>query len=336
MRLPYMMVRVRMLAALLAMMADGRFHSGERLGEALGVSRAAVWKALGRLESDGFPLQRVRGKGYRIPPGAVLLDLQCIREQLPESVARHWEWHLYQEIGSTNAEAQRLLAAGGVSPLICLSEQQTAGRGRRGRAWVSPYAQNVYMTVVEPFATGAQGLEGLSLVVGIVLADTLHACGYEAVQLKWPNDLLYDGKKLAGILIEIAGDLTSDCVVVIGVGVNVLMQAQAGEKIDQAWTSLMQIVPRGQLDRNMLIAAFVERLMDALVIFRAQGFEPFATRWQAFDAWFERPVRVIAGDQVQQGFHAGVNERGALRLKTTEGEVLISGGEVSLRVSDAS
>lgn len=336
MRLPYMMVMVRMLAALLTMMADGRFHSGEKLGEALGVSRAAVWKSLGRLEADGFPLQRVRGKGYRIPPGAVLLDLQRILEQLPPAVAEHWQWHLYQEIGSTNAEAQRLLASGARSPLVCLSEQQTAGRGRRGRAWVSPYAQNVYMTVVEPFATGAQGLEGLSLVVGIVLADTLRVCGYEAVQLKWPNDVLFDNRKLAGILIEIAGDLTSDCVVVIGVGVNVLMQAEAGEAIDQAWTSLMQVVPRGQLDRNVLVAVFVERLLNALVVFRADGFVPFIARWQELDAWFGRAVKVVAGDQIQQGLHGGVNERGSLRLMTAEGEVLISGGEVSLRVSDAS
>lgn len=324
-----------MLHTLLSMMADGRFHSGEKLGEALGVSRAAVWKALARLEKEGFPLQRVRGKGYRIPRGAVLLDLDAIGSGLSAQALRHWQWYLYQDIDSTNAQAHRLMAETGQRSLVCVAEQQTAGRGRRGRAWVSPYGQNIYMTYVEPFATGAQGLEGLSLVVGIVLAQTLEQCGYPDVRLKWPNDVLLNGRKLAGILIEIAGDLTSDCVVVIGVGVNVLMQVRAGEQIDQAWTSLVQAPGRGELDRNRLIATFADRLLEALQRFREAGFASFMEEWEARDAWVGRSVKVVSGSHAVQGIHQGVSETGALRLMGAEGQILISGGEVSLRVDDA-
>jgi BirA family biotin operon repressor/biotin-[acetyl-CoA-carboxylase] ligase len=324
-----------MLSALLNLMSDGRFHSGEALGAALGVSRAAVWKVLTPLEKQGFPIQRVRGKGYRIPPGAVLLDEMAIRSFLPEHRNDYWSWNVYQQIDSTNAQAQRLMAAVPQRPIACVSEQQTAGRGRRGRAWVSPYAQNIYLSITEPFNTGAQGLEGLSLVVGIVLAETLQACGYEDVKLKWPNDVLLERKKVAGILIEIAGDLTSECVVVIGVGVNVLMGKETGETIDQAWTSLLQSSSRGELNRNRLIAVFGHKLLEAMTLFRAEGFRPFGPAWERHDAWFGQMVSVVSGSHVTSGRHIGVNERGALRLETADGEILANGGEVSLRKQHA-
>lgn len=325
-----------MLTTLLKLMSDGRFHSGEALGAKLGVSRAAVWKALRPLEQKGFPIQRVRGKGYRIPVGAVLLEEEVIRNHLPADCRNFWSWHLYQDVDSTNAEAQRLMSECGRRRLVCVSEQQSAGRGRRGRAWVSPYAQNIYLSVTEPFDTGAQGLEGLSLVVGIVLAETLQDCGYDGVELKWPNDILLDGKKLAGILIEIAGDLTSDCVVVIGVGINVLMREESGGPIEQAWTSLLQSSPQGELDRNKLVALFTAKLLKAIEIFRHSGFEPFVPGWQQRDAWFGHMVNVVSGSHVISGRHCGVTERGALKLETDDGLVLANGGEVSLRKQDAS
>tara|TARA_R110001606_G_C15374715_1_gene649870 strand:- start:1563 stop:2540 length:978 start_codon:yes stop_codon:yes gene_type:complete len=325
-----------MLSSLLKLMSDGHFHSGEALGAKLGVSRAAVWKVLSPLEEQGFPIHRVRGKGYRIPAGAVLLDKAEIESQLPRHCNDYWDWHLYQQTDSTNAEAQRLMATNGHRPLACVSEQQTAGRGRRGRSWVSPYGQNIYLTITEPFDTGAQGLEGLSLMVGIVLANTLRDCGYKGVQLKWPNDILLEGKKLAGILIEILGDLTSDCVVVIGVGINVLMREEVAGQIDQAWTSLLQASPRGELNRNALIASFAGNLLEALGIFREKGFVAFVPAWQEHDAWFGQMVNVISGSNEVSGRHCGVTEGGALKLETIEGMVFVSGGEVSLRKQNAS
>lgn len=324
-----------MLNDLLALMADGRFHSGERLGAQMGVSRAAIWKVLSRLEKQGFPIQRVRGKGYRIPANAVLLDLPQIRGSLPKSLQDAWEWHLSQQIDSTNAQAQRLLQLDGPKRLICLSEQQLAGRGRRGRVWASPFAQNIYLSVVEPFEGGAQALEGLSLVVGLALVEALEEAGYRGCNLKWPNDVLLEGKKLAGILVELSGDFTSECVVVMGVGVNVLMRNESLE-LGQPWTSLLMSGQKQQLDRNRLIAGFLSHLADSLRLFKRDGFAPFVARWEQRDAWRNRAVRVIAGDQVQEGISRGVTDRGALRLVSTQGETHINGGEVSLRLNDAS
>ena len=326
-----------MLAALLQMMSDGQFHSGEDLGKRLGVSRAAVWKALKRLEDGGYPIHRVRGKGYRIPEGACLLDLARIQEALPEYLAADISWQLLDSVDSTNAEAMRALAAGVSSTAmhVCLAEQQTSGRGRRGREWVSPYAQNIYLSAAVPFSEGAQKLEGLSLMVGLVLVETLEACGFNECRLKWPNDVLLGGRKLAGILVEIAGDLTADCVVVIGVGINVLMK-DAESSISQLWTSLLLSRQKGRLDRNILVAEFLRRLLLALQVFRETGFSSFVSAWQSRDAWYGLPVRVQAGSTGWSGVARGVDARGALRLATAEGELLLNGGEVSLRLNDDS
>ncbi|MEH6567360.1 MAG: bifunctional biotin--[acetyl-CoA-carboxylase] ligase/biotin operon repressor BirA [Halopseudomonas sp.] len=323
-----------MLHAILALLADGQFHSGEKLGEQLGVSRAAIWKALQPLEQQGFPLHRVRGKGYRIPQGAVLLDRAVVQAALPGALAERWQWHLYQQVDSTNAQAQRLVAETGVRPLVVIAEQQTAGRGRRGRQWSSPFGQNLYMSFVEPVSGGAQGLEGLSLVVGLTLVQALESCGYQGCRLKWPNDVLLDGAKLAGVLLEISGDLTADAVVVIGVGVNVLMEAD--DEIDQRWTSLRRCGQKGVLDRNQLIAAFASRLAESLVLFSREGFSAFHARWQDYDAWLGAEVQVISGDNVRTGRNLGVTRQGALRLLSEGGEVDVNGGEVSLRLSHAS
>lgn len=321
-----------MLAALLKMMSDGQFHSGEELGRALGVSRAAVWKALKRLEDGGYPMHRVRGRGYRVPSGAGLLDLDVIRSHLPASVSSAIRWQLLDSVDSTNAELMRCIG-GDVEPgmKVCLAEQQSAGKGRRGRQWASPYAQNIYLSIALPFSEGAQKLEGLSLLIGLVLVETLEDCGYSGCALKWPNDVLLDGRKLAGILVEIAGDLTSDCVAVVGVGVNVLM-GRSEPTIDQPWTSLLLSRQKGLLDRNLLVARFIERLLGSLGRFRQEGFSPFVQGWQLRHGWQGMQVSVEAGNNSQQGHALGVDARGALKLGTERGEVLLHGGEVSLRL----
>lgn len=321
-----------MLKKLLVLMADGEFHSGEKLAADLGVSRAAVWKALQPLVEEGFPLQRVRGRGYRIPRGAALLDDEVIRAALPEVCRHRWRWHLFDRADSTNTRAHHLLALEGAQPMICVAEQQSSGRGRRGRNWSSPYAQNIYLTLVEPFSGGAQALEGLSLLVGLVLVETLAEAGFTGCQLKWPNDVLYRNRKLAGILIEIGGDLTADCVAIIGVGINVHMR-NVDNEITQPWTSLAQHQAQGELNRNELIALFLQRLHHALERFRSQGFAPFRASWEENDAWFGRAVQVQSGDRVVVGVEQGVDASGGLRLLVDENMLVLSGGELSLRLS---
>lgn len=203
---------------ILNLLADGQFHSGEELGELLNVSRAAVWKHLQKMESLGIQIQSVKGRGYCIESGLDLLCANKIKNIAPCIDQFNLRLELFSSIDSTNSY---LLRHSDLAGRICVAELQTQGRGRRGRAWVSPYAQNVYLSIGWGFDGGVAVIEGLSLAVGVAIAHALQKQGVSGIELKWPNDVLYCGKKLAGILIEMVGDPSGYCQVVIGVGVNV-------------------------------------------------------------------------------------------------------------------
>ena len=248
---------------LLPLLADGEFRSGQDLAEALGVSRTAVWKQVNKLASEtGLVIDSVKGRGYRIPGGIELLDAEQVTAALQPLASRLLtSLVLLESVDSTNAEALRRAEAGDSSGLVCSAEQQTAGRGRRGRQWVSPFASNLYLSLLRKFDQGAAALEGLSLAVGVAVARALEAAGMPAVQLKWPNDILFDGAKLGGVLLEMIGDAAGPCKVVIGVGLNVVMPAEAARGIDQDWTDIRSVAGSAHPRRNALLAALLNELV---------------------------------------------------------------------------
>jgi BirA family biotin operon repressor/biotin-[acetyl-CoA-carboxylase] ligase len=316
----------------LHLLADGEIHSGEELGQALGVSRTAVWKQLQKLEDFGIRLQSVKGQGYRLEKGLELLREEGIRGYLSPKAGRLLsKLDLAGSIDSTNTRALNEARAGAGSGLVCLAEHQTAGRGRRGRQWVSPYGRNIYLSLVWEFTTGAAAMEGLSLAVGVAIVRALRASGIEGVQLKWPNDILWQERKVAGVLLEMTGDPAGHCQVVIGIGINVAMLESEAEGIDQQWVSLHSI--SSEVSRNKLTADLLNELLPLLVDYQQQGFGPLREEWESLDCFGEREVEIRVGEQVTIGRVLGVNAAGALRLKTADGEQLIYGGEASLRKS---
>lgn len=322
------------LQALLRILADGEFHSGESLGEAQGVSRAAVWKQLKKLEPLGLECHSIRGRGYRIPGGINLLDRDVFEPLLSSLVASSLtRIEMALSLESTNtlaaAEAQQGLCHG----RLYVAERQTAGRGRRGRVWASPFARNLYFSLTWSFSGGAAALEGLSLVVGLALRNGLADLGLNGVQLKWPNDLLCQGRKLAGVLLEMSGDATGPCQVVIGAGVNVAMPEAEAVAVDQPWIDLQQIAG-ASLDRNRVLAVLLNALVPALQLFEQQGFAPFREAWQQHNAYQGRPVRLATERFSEQGVCVGVDAKGALLLTTESGTKAFHGGELSLRLLD--
>jgi BirA family biotin operon repressor/biotin-[acetyl-CoA-carboxylase] ligase len=318
---------VFMMRALIEILQDGQFHSGEELGAAIGVSRSAIWKQLQRLEADlGLTIHRVKGRGYQLAAPLRLLDSTAF-------TAAPWPVTVFDSLGSTNVEAQRQLAEGREPPFVVLAERQTAGRGRRGRPWVSPYAENIYFSLVFPVDGGARQLEGLSLVVGLAVRQALSALGVAGVGLKWPNDLLVGKKKIAGILLELSGDPGDRCNVVIGIGVNVNMRA--AEDIDQPWTSLCMEL--GTLvERDAVALVLAASLQDYLARHLAHGFLALRGEWESHHLWHGCPVVLTAGERRIHGVVRGVDEGGALRLEVDGVEQLFSGGELSLRLADDS
>jgi len=320
---------------LLRVLADGQFHSGEALGEQLGVSRTAIWKQLKKLEALGVELHSVKGRGYRIPEGLELLSENALRATLAPAVADQLrQVSLLLSTGSTSADAMAAALAGDRHGCLHLAEQQTAGRGRRGRRWISPFGRNLYFSLAWTFSGGAAALEGLSLVVGLAVRQGLLDCGVTGLALKWPNDLLRDGRKLAGILLEMSGDASGLCQVVIGVGVNVAMPREAASAIDQPWADLGDCVPR--LGRNQLLGAILNRLLPLLQDFSQQGFEPFQADWNRCNAHAQQPITLVTPRHRFAGRCLGVDAKGALLLETASGIESFHGGEVSLRSRDES
>lgn len=319
------------MLTLLKLLKDGRFHSGEALGAALGVSRSAVWKQLQHIEAElSLSIHKVRGRGYQLASPLVFLNAEDIALN---ALSLEWPVHISDSTDSTNAEALRLVDAGCAAPFLVLAEQQTAGRGRRGRKWVSPFAQNVYYSLVLRVEGGLRQLEGLSLVVGLAVMQSLRESGVQGAALKWPNDVLVGQKKIAGILLELVGDPADICHVVLGIGINVNMQSAAA--VDQQWTSV-QLETGSPMDRNLLVARLSLQLQRYLERHAASGFAALQEEWEQNHLWQGKAVSLIAGVNQVEGVVLGVDRQGALRLSVDGVERKYSGGELSLRLRDDS
>jgi len=311
---------------LISLLADGEFHSGEQLGESLGMSRAAINKHIQTLRDWGVDVFTVPGKGYSLPEPIQLLDETFIRREVAQgSVA------VLPVIDSTN---QYLLdrLAGLQSGDACVAEYQQAGRGRRGRKWVSPFGANLYISMYWRLEQGPAAAIGLSLVIGIVMTEVLRDLGADQVRVKWPNDLYLNDRKLAGILVELTGKTGDAAQIVIGAGVNLAMRnAQAGD-INQGWINLQEAGVR--IDRNVLAARLITELRSALHCFEQEGLTPFLARWEVLDNFINRPVKLVIGEKEIFGISRGIDSQGALLLEQDGVVKPWVGGEISLRSAE--
>lgn len=303
-------------------LSSADFVSGELLGAQLGISRAAIGKHIKGIISWGLDIYSVQGKGYRLSKPIQLLD----QAEIENLTSRHIE--LIPVIESTN---QYLLDRTDdlESGSVCISEYQSKGRGRRGREWVSPFGTNLYLSMYWRLEAGMAASMGLSLVVGVAIVEALESLGLAGIKLKWPNDLYYEDKKLAGILVEMNGQAGGAANLVIGMGMNIHMpEATAG--IDQPWTSLSNVSDRLP-ERNMLAATLINAWNTALGNYEVDGMKDFVERWNRLDNFIDRPARLIMGRKEVCGVVRGINEQGAILLETESGVESYIGGEISLR-----
>ena len=326
------LTRFRLIQAL----ADGRFHSGEVLARDLGISRAAVWKHLQGLKAKlGVDVQAVSGRGYRLADSIELLEQDVIMAALPGPVREQiGGLVLHHQVDSTNSWLLERAAGKTLSGSVCLAEQQTAGRGRRGRSWISPFGSNIYLSVLWHYSLAPAQLSGLSLAAGLAVVRALEKLGVRGIGLKWPNDVLADGCKLAGLLLEVLGEAGGPSQVVVGVGVNVRMSTRQGAEIDQPWTDLASMPDARDYSRNRLAALLIEHLVVMLDAFETQGLAPLLEEWGRYDLLQGRRVVLTRGDQRIEGTHRGVDAQGALLLAQGDRVQVHHAGEVSLR-SDA-
>lgn len=307
-------------------LASGEFCSGQRLGDLLGISRAAVAKHVKALQQLGLEIYSLTGKGYRLAAPLSLLNKEKILAHLP---ATQPPLEIYPVIDSTNTYIRQQLHTGIQPGFAVLAEAQTAGRGRRGRKWISPFGASLYLSVFWRFDQGMSATMGLSLAVGIAVAEALESLGISELSLKWPNDIYFQQRKLAGILIELEGQGDGECEVIVGVGINVILPDSQGQDIDQPWADLTQAMAK--VERNVLAARVLERLWKLLANYQQQGFAAYVARWNRLDCFFGQQVRLLIGEREITGIARGVDTKGGLVLSTGTGEKYYYGGEISLR-----
>ncbi len=323
------------LYPLIKLLSNGQFQTGTQLGEQLGISRAAIWKQIQQLPSLGLDVITKKNEGYCLAQPLQLLDTVQLEAQLLAANSA-LALNFYPVIDSTNAELARRLAAGETrQPLLLLAEMQTAGRGRRGRDWFSPYAASLSLSLSVQVETGANALQGLSLAVGVVIKEVLEQQGVKGVQLKWPNDLYLNNAKLGGILIELSGDFSGPCNLVVGVGLNVFSPQQAlPAELDQP-VAFLSDLNGVELCRTRLAAALALALEQLLMSFTLQGFEPWQERWNAAHLWAGEKAFIITANQRVAVTLGGVNALGELQVTYADGvEGFINAGEVSVRARE--
>jgi BirA family biotin operon repressor/biotin-[acetyl-CoA-carboxylase] ligase len=311
---------------------SGEFVSGQEIGTQLGISRTAISKHIKALVNMGLDIFSVRGKGYKLAQPLYLLNkseiLSLISQEANSQLTPKIEVHSL--IDSTNDYLMRRLPNQITQGQVCLAEYQSAGRGRRGRQWVSPFGSQIYLSMYWYLEQGLSEAMGLSLLSALAVSDAVLAISGVQVQLKWPNDVYIDGVKLAGILIDLEGQALEPSHSVIGIGLNLNMPNNEAEKIDQRWTDL-QSHSKIKIDRNALCAQLILCLYARLQQYQNEGLTEMLDEWHSHDVYLNKPVKLITGERVTKGICRGINSHGALLLETNGQVKPIYGGEVSLR-----
>jgi BirA family biotin operon repressor/biotin-[acetyl-CoA-carboxylase] ligase len=314
-------------------LGDGAFHSGETLAAGLGVTRSAVWKSIRQLRTLGAEIHSVPHRGYRLRTGGALDGPQILRA-LPRAVrARIVTLQVAWSIGSTNAALLERPAPAPGAAVVQLAEFQTAGRGRRGRAWVAPLGGALCLSIGWTFPQLPRDIAALSLAVGVCVRRALAERNVAGIELKWPNDLLARGRKLGGILIELRAESGGPGYVVVGLGLNLALSPQARKAVAATGAQAIDLaaLAPGAIDRNELAAELIARISSGLADFAERGFAAFAKDWAAADALVGRRVLVQGSQHSARGTARGIDASGALLVQTAAGLERHISGEVTVR-----
>lgn len=308
---------------------------GNLLARESGQTRAAVWKRIEALRAAGVDIQAHGRHGYALARPLELLDANAIQASWPASLRLGIaEFEVAWSLDSTNSELlRRDTPVEGAA--VLLAERQTGGRGRRGRAWSSPLAANLYLSIARHYAGGLARLGGLSLVAGVAAVEALHGLGIARVGLKWPNDLVVVDagglRKLGGVLVEGGGEHAGPVRAVVGLGVNLCMPAAAATHIDQPWTDLATLQGSAALSRNEVAATMIAHVLAALRRFDADGLGPFLADYRRLDVLVGREVLLQVGSECHAGTAMGVGPDGALHVEVGGSIRAFHAGEVSVR-----
>ena len=317
--------------AILKALNKGEFVSGQYLGESLDISRAAVSKHIKSLQEMGIDIFKLSGKGYKLNHSVPLLDETTVNQYYQALSGQQKQLEVMPIIDSTNSELMRRVQ--NKSPInsgqVLVAEMQEAGRGRRGRTWQSPFGANLYYSYYWRLDDGLQAAMGVSIAVGLAVYDALKALYGLEVALKWPNDIYLNHKKLAGVLVELDGQVEGPCHLVIGIGINLQMPETVSQQIDQPWTDIASY--SHELDKDKLVAHLTYALDERLAQYQVSGLTEMISQWNTLNAFAGEIVCLSTGQRQWRGICEGIDAQGGIVLRQ-DGEVKsYYGGEISLR-----
>ena len=319
------------LKRLVSILSDDKYHSGTEIGKELGLTRSGIWKLVKQLELLNIEIESVTNKGYKLVTTLDLLDKNKIKKYLQDTSTVINKILLFDDLPSTNNYLVENASHFAGENIVCLSEQQTGGRGRLGRKWISPFAANIYLSLLWNFPFNISELAGLNIVIGVAVAEAIkEAAGMKSVNLKWPNDIFYNERKLGGILIDIVGEYNGACSAVIGIGINVHMPISSGNDIQKPWTDIFTATGE-TVSRNKLVGVLLNKLTTLLPLFEKKGMKGFIKSWNTMDYLSGKKTIVKSGVRSLKGTAKGINDDGHLILATDDGEmIVITTGDVSI------
>lgn len=330
-----MTTREKILAALTATTS---YVSGEELSQQCGISRTAVWKQIQKLQEAGYQIEGQRRLGYRLLNGADVLNREEICRALPDGFFGSTEQiFCYEEIDSTNLESRRLILQGHGQGTVIVAEQQTAGRGRLGRHWESPSGTGIWFSVILEPGVSLQQTSSYSFVMAVAVAEGIRqATGLEA-QVKWPNDVLLQGKKVCGILLELVAEMSQVHQLIAGIGINANQQlADFPEEVQQKAISLAVAVGH-PVQRTSILCAVLQKIEENCLLLERQGFDAIREKWLSLSCVIGKEVQIVRqGDAILTGTAIGLGHDGSLQVQTAQGVEQVVAGDVSLRAADGS
>ncbi len=309
---------------------SGEYLSGEEIARQLDVSRTAVWKHMRELKLEGYAIDAHSRRGYRLQQAPDLLLPDEIRAAVKtKRIGR--KIHYFTEIDSTNNAAKKLAAAGAEEGTIIVSEAQNSGRGRLARGWYSPEQQGIWLSIVlRPHFSPADAPK-CTLLAAVAITRAIRSLCNIDCGIKWPNDILYDGKKLVGILTEMSAEMDAINYIVIGMGINVNIQEQDfPEELKAIATSLAMI--KGQaVSRLELLCDILMQLENLYAVAVSSGFSEILNEWRKYSITLGQAVNVIGIHQQFSGTAVDIDEDGALLVEATDGRHRVIAGDVSIR-----
>lgn len=322
---------------LVRLLADGALHSGERLADDLGVTRAAVWKSVAELRERGIAVTSHERRGYQLAQPVELLDVAALRASAQAAgLCLPTDCAVFFEIPSTNEYLQAIAAPPPGAPRLVFAELQTAGRGRRGREWLAPFGSGLTFSIGWTFAEMPADLAALGLALGVCVVSALRAMGAADLQLKWPNDIVHEHRKLGGLLLQMRSEAGGPAYVVVGLGLNLQLPSAAREAVQ---TSPLATLATDLADacggtapvRVAVAAQVAGAMLEGLDRFARHGFTPFAAQWSAYDSLRDAPVTVWRHDGQFEGIARGADAEGALVVEVGGKFERVHAGDVSLR-----